>query len=92
MIRISNNISKILSIKRYFSENDAIIDIDSFIIIPGVTIYNSIYQQSNSLVFAEQKGNTIVVEFSTPDDVERFFAQLVRDTKLNQLIDTKNNH
>ena len=89
MIRISNNTSKVISIKRYYKETDDSTDVDSFVIIPGVTIYSSIYQRKNTLVFVEQTGNSLIVEFLSEGDLERFFIQLMRDTKLNQLIDRK---
>ena len=94
MIRISNNTSKVISIKRYYKETDDSTDVDSFVIIPGVTIYSSIYQRKNTLVFVEQTGNSLIVEFLSEGDIERFFIQLMRDTKLNQLmynVDPKNN-
>jgi|SaaInlV_100m_DNA_2_1039680.scaffolds.fasta_scaffold04730_5 hypothetical protein len=94
MIRISNNTSKVISIKRYYKETDDSTDVDSFVIIPGVTIYSSIYQRKNTLVFVEQTGNSLIVEFLSEGDLERFFIQLMRDTKLNQLmynVDPKNN-
>ena len=94
MIRIWNNTSKVISIKRYYKETDDSTDVDSFVIIPGVTIYSSIYQRKNTLVFVEQTGNSLIVEFLSEGDLERFFIQLMRDTKLNQLmynVDPKNN-
>lgn len=95
MIKVSSNFNKIVSIKRHFRENGDDVIIDSFLIIPGVTIYNSIYQRSNTLVFVEQTGNSLLVEFLTEGDVERYYTQLLRDTKLNQLmnnVDPKRNN
>lgn len=92
MIRISNNTNNVVSIKRIFNDIDTTCDINSFIIIPGITIYNSIYQIKNCIVFSESTGSDIEVEFSSEGDVERFFVQFMRDMKLNQLIsETKDN-
>lgn len=62
------------------------IDIDSFIIIPGVTIYNSIYQRGNKLIFEEQTGAQLIVDFLTEGDVDRFFIQISRDQKIDQIV------
>ena len=91
MIRISSNTNKVVSIKRYYKENDDSVDVDSFLIIPGVTIYNSIYQRSNTLVFVERTGNSLIIEFISEGDVERFFIQLMRDNKISQLINVDPN-
>jgi len=94
MIRISKNVNKVVSITRQLKvdyDNDFIIDVTSFIIIPGVTIYNSIYQVDNNLIFSEQSGGLLVVVFATESDLDRFFVQLMRDIKINQIVnvDTK---
>lgn len=87
MLRISKNLNKIVSIKRYLSEVNESIDIDSFLIIPGVTIYTGIYQSKNTLCFMEQTGDSVlVVEFPSEGDVDRFFTFIMRDIKLNQIM------
>lgn len=88
MLRITKNMGKISSIK--IGEND----IDSFLLIPGITIYQGIYSKSNSLWFqASEYLRSIRVDFATESDLERFFIQLMRDIKLNQItnvtVDTK---
>lgn len=96
MLRItkSSGIEKI----KWYSKEDVDInyqgnDIDSFVIIPGVTSYNHIYSKDNWIVF-DSKESYIGIEFSTTADLERYFIQLLRDIKLNQItnlnIDTKN--
>lgn len=86
MIRISSNTNNIVSIKRFFRELDNSCDIDSFVIIPGITTYNSIYQAKRTIIFSENSGSDIEVEFNSEVDVERFFIHLMRDIKLNQII------
>jgi hypothetical protein len=98
MLRISKNTNKIVSIQLCTKE---VVDpsyknpeIDSFIIIPGVTQYNHIYSTNNWICF-DNKDSYIAVEFSSESDLERFFIQLMRDIKLNQItnvsVDTKTN-
>ena len=88
MLRISKNMGKISSIKKGDFE------IDSFVIIPGVTQYQHIYTKGNWIVF-DGKSSYIGVEFTSDIDLERFFVQLLREIKLNQItnvnvdIDTK---
>jgi hypothetical protein len=98
MLRISKNTNKIVSIQ--FSTKQEVPDgykppeIDSFVIIPGVTTYNNIYTKDNWIVF-DSHDSYIGVQFSNEGDLERFFIQLMRDIKLNQItnvsIDTKTN-
>ena len=88
MLRISKNTNKIVSIhissKEDVPENYTPPEIDSFVIIPGVTSYNHIYSRKNILIF--DGGDTyIYVIFSSEGDLERFFTQLMRDIKLNQI-------
>jgi hypothetical protein len=99
MLRISKNTNKIVSIQMSTKqettpEGYTPPEIDSFIIIPGVTTYNNIYTKDNWLVFDSQD-SYIGVQFSNEADLERFFIQLMRDIKLNQItnvsIDTKTN-
>jgi hypothetical protein len=68
--------------------------IDSFVIIPGVTTYKTIYTNENWLFFSQEDyKQSIVIEFTTEGELDRFFTMLMRDIKLNQItnIDTKNN-
>ena len=98
MLRISKNTNKIVSIqmstKQEVPEGYTPPEIDSFVIIPGVTTYNNIYTKDNWLVF-DSNDSYIGVQFSNEGDLERFFIQLMRDIKLNQItnisVDTKTN-
>ena len=98
MLRISKNTNKIVSIQLCTKE---VVDpsyknpeLDSFIIIPGVTQYNHIYSTGNWIVF-DSHDSYIGVQFSNVADLERFFIQLMRDIKINQItnisVDTKTN-
>ena len=88
MLRISTNTNKIVSIKWFTKETpNSPYDgntIDSFIIIPGVTQYQHIYSVNNLLCFDSQS-SYIGVEFLSSSDLERFFVQLMRDIKVNQI-------
>ena len=88
MLRITKNMGKIASMKR------GDFPIDSFVIIPGVTTYKTIYTNENWLFFSQEDyKQSIVVEFTSEGELDRFFTMLMRDIKLNQItnIDTKNN-
>ena len=87
MLRITKNMGGITNIIR--TKPDAMLsnEIDSFIIIPGVTNYTGIYSIGNRLSFIELTGGVIEMEFSTEGDLERFFSQLMREVKLNQILD-----
>ena len=88
MLRISKNTNKIVSIhissKEDVPENYTPPEIDSFVIIPGVTSYNHIYSRKNILIF-DGSDTYIYVIFSSEGDLERFFTQSMRDIKLNQI-------
>ncbi len=87
MLRISKNMGKISSMKRGDFE------IDSFVIIPSVTQYKNIYTNLNRLFFDQgDYKQSIVVDFITADELDRYFTVLMREIKLNQLInvETKN--
>ena len=87
MLRISKNMGKISSMKRGNFE------IDSFVIIPSVTQYKNIYTNLNLLFFDQgDYKQSIVVEFVNEGELDRFFTVLMREIKLNQLInvETKN--
>ena len=98
MLRISKNTNKIVSIqfstKQEVPEGYTPTEIDSFVIIPGVTTYNNIYTKENWIVF-DSHDSYIGVQFSNVADLERFFIQLMRDIKINQItnisVDTKTN-
>ncbi len=67
--------------------------IDSFVIIPGVTTYKNIYTTENWLFFSQDDyKQSIVIEFVNEGELDRFFTMLMREIKLNQLInvETKN--
>lgn len=89
MLRISKNTNKIVSIristKQEVPEGYTPPEIDSFVIIPGVTTYNNIYTKENWIVF-DSRDSYIEVQFSNVSDLERFFTMLMREIKLNQLI------
>lgn len=88
MLRISKNTNKIVSIhissKEDVPENYTPPEIDSFVIIPGVTKYNHIYSKENFIIF-DSNDSYIYVKFSSEGDLERFFIQLMREIKLNQI-------
>ena len=85
MWRISKETSKIKSIKR------GDYDVDSVIVIPGVCSYENIYTKQNFLYFSNNDWTkSITVEFISEGDLDRFFTQLSRENKLNQILgDTK---
>ena len=84
MLRISKNMGKITSMKRGDFE------IDSFVIIPGVTHYKNIYTNSNRLFFDQgDYKQSIVVEFVNEGELDRFFTVLMREIKLNQSINVE---
>ena len=98
MIRITKTTPKVLSIKWFTKEE---VDpgyvgnpIDSFVLIPGVTQYQHVYSSGKWLCFDSDR-SYIGVEFSSEVDLERFFTQLIREIKLNQItnvnvdVDTK---
>ncbi len=102
MLRISKNTPKVISLKWFTKQEMGSIcgpgyqgtDIDSFVLIPGVTSYKHIYS-SGRWIFFDTDNSYIKVEFTSEGDLERFFIQLVRDIKLNQItnvnVDTKTN-
>lgn len=99
MLRITKNSNKIVSIELFTKKDDQPsyrnkipnLELDSFIIIPGITQYNHIYSIADVLVF-DSHDSYIGVKFSSESDLERFFTMLMREIKLNQLInvETKN--
>ena len=87
MLRITKNMGKIASMKR------GDFPIDSFIIIPSVTEYKNIYTNGNYLFFDQgDYKQSIVIEFVNEGELDRFLTMLMRDIKLNQLlnVETKN--
>ena len=81
MIRITKSSGKIESIK---INNQ---DIDSFVIIPGITTYSSIFSIGKLLYFKSvDPSSTIYLNFLTEGDLERFFTTLLRDIKINQIL------
>jgi hypothetical protein len=98
MLRITKTTPKVVSIKWHTKEE---VDpgyvgneIDSFVIIPGVTNYQHIYSSNKYLCF-DSRNSYITIEFSSEADLERFFVQMMREIKLNQItnvsvdVDTK---
>jgi hypothetical protein len=59
-------------------------EIESFILIPGVTNYNHILTYGSILHF-DSSDDYIAIEFESDGDLERFLVQLMRDIKLNQI-------
>ena len=88
MLRISKNTNRIASIHIYpkegVPENYNPPEIDSFVIVPGVTNYNHIYSKGSWIIF-DSNDSYIYVNFSSEGDLEKFFIQLMRDIKLNQI-------
>lgn len=81
MWRISKETSRIKSIKR------GDYDVDSVIVIPGVCSYENIYTKQNFLYFSNNDWTkSITVEFISEGDLDRFFTQLTRENKLNQIL------
>lgn len=84
MLRITKNMGKIASMKR------GDFPIDSFVIIPGVTHYKNIYTNGNYLFFSQEDyKQSIVIEFVNEGELDRFFTMLMREIKLNQLINVE---
>jgi hypothetical protein len=87
MLRITKNMGKISSIKKGDFE------IDSFFIMIGVTQYKNIYTIGKYLFFEHDNyEQSITIEFVNEGELDRFFTMLMREIKLNQLInvETKN--
>jgi hypothetical protein len=81
MWRISKESYRIKSLKR------GDYDIDSIIIIPGVSTYENIYTKQNLLYFSNNDYNkSIAIEFISEGDLDRFFAQMMRENKINQIL------
>jgi len=81
MWRISKESYRIKSLKR------GDYDIDSIIIMPGVSTYENIYTKQNFLYFSNNDYNkSIVIEFISEGDLDRFFAQMMRENKINQIL------
>jgi hypothetical protein len=75
---------KIISMKR------GDFPIDSFVIIPGVTHYKNIYTNGNYLFFSQEDyKQSITIEFTNEGELDRFFTMLMREIKLNQLINVE---
>ncbi len=98
MLRITKTTPKVVDLKWFAKEEMDInykgTEIDSVVIIPGVTQYQHIYSTKNWLLFDSEK-SYIGVHFSSEADLERYFIQLMREIKLNQItnvnvdVDTK---
>lgn len=88
MIRITKYTPSVNTIKWYTKEEVGPDymgnDLDSFVIIPGVTQYQHIYSNKNYLCF-DSTNSYIAVEFMTEADLERYFIQLLREIKINQV-------
>lgn len=82
MFKISKNYHNIVSITIEFEYSSR--EIDNLFIIPGVTYYKYIYSVDNFL-FLENE-NKIEVKFNTAADLEKFFLQLMRDIKIDKII------
>jgi len=67
-----------------FEKQEEYIQVDSFVIIPDVTHYQHIYTANNYICFDSEK-SYIAVEFGSESDLERYFIQLLREIKLNQI-------
>ena len=85
MWRISKGQWKIITITKGQQQ------IDGFIILPGVTHYQSITITGSSLVFGNEAWTeSISVYFKTEGDLERFLSGFERDFKIDQVLNTKN--
>lgn len=63
--------------------------VDDFIIIPGVTMYEHIYVTGNTMVFINDKNrNNAFVEFNNRTEIDKFFIQFSRDLKLISLLNS----
>lgn len=86
MLRITKHTPSVVTIK--WSKTEVVdqnyVDIDSFVIIPGVTQYQYIYSIKNYLCFVSTD-SYITVEFMTEADLERYFIQMLREIKINQI-------
>lgn len=83
MWRISKG-GKIISIKK----GDW--DVDSVLIIPGVTHFQSVTIKNNELHFDQTEWqNSIRVYFSNSGELERFLSGFLRDSKIDQILDKK---
>lgn len=87
MLRITKNMGRITSMSRTPLDSMMSLDIDSLLIIPGVTNYSGIYAREKKLMFVELSGSVVEIEFVTEGDLERFFSQLMREVKLSQILD-----
>lgn len=66
-----------------------IIQVDDFIIIPGVNVYEHIYVAGNTMVFINDKNrNNAFVEFNNRTEIDKFFIQFSRDLKLISLLNS----
>jgi hypothetical protein len=98
-LRITKTTPKVIDLKWFTKEEMDInykgTEIDSVIIIPGVTQYQHIYSSGKFLCF-DSISSYICVEFISESDLEKYFIQLIREIKLNQItnvnvdVDTKN--
>ena len=62
-------------------------DIDSLIIIPGVTQFNSITTKDNVLSFNNSEWQeNIQVYFANVGELERFLTQIFRDNKIDNVL------
>lgn len=84
MLRVTRN-ADIVTIKWFTKEKSADInyegsEIDSFLIIPGVTNYNHIYSKDNWIVF-DGKESYLGIEFKSIILLEKYFIQILREMK-----------
>ncbi len=83
MFRISKISHNIISILIKYDVGEG--SVDSLFIIPGVTYYKNIYSIKNYLVL-ENDNSSVSVEFKTEADLEKFFIQLMRDIKIDKIV------
>lgn len=88
MLRITRMTPKVVSIKWFTKEETEPgyegNEIDSFVIIPGVTQYQHIYSSGRYICF-DSRNSYIGIEFNSESDLERYFVQLMREIKINQI-------
>jgi hypothetical protein len=65
-------------------------DVDSVLIIPGVTHFQSVTTKDHELHFAQTEWqNSIRIYFSSVGELERFLVSFLRDSKIDQILDKK---
>lgn len=64
------------------------INVDSFLLIPGVTMYKNIYSVKNNL-FLENGDSFIQILFESDSDVYKFYNTITREIKIEHILSDK---